>query len=92
LFAAVALVMLLVIVALIVPRARRNNISTPHAIELVLLMWLCSLFAAWALTHSRRRRHRDGSGPQFSTYTDYSDSLHNDSDPGTPADTSGSKF
>jgi hypothetical protein len=76
LFAGVAIIMLIVITAVLVPSARRKNISTPHAIELSLLLWACSLFAAWACLHSRRKRRK--SEQQFSTYTDYSESVHGD--------------
>ena len=78
-FTAVAFIMLLVLMVLLVPRMRRNNISREHAIELVLLMWACSVLAAWVCVRATKKHRRESSG-QFSTYTDYSDVVHHDSE------------
>ena len=39
----------------IVPQARRQNITWRGSIELALLLWGCSVFAVWACLRARRK-------------------------------------
>jgi hypothetical protein len=74
LFAGVSFVMLTAELLVIVPQARRQNISWRGSIELALLLWGCSVFAVWACLRARRKR-RTRDHQQHADGTDYSDAL-----------------
>jgi hypothetical protein len=74
LFAGASFVMLIAELLVIVPQARRQNISWRGSIELALLLWGCSVFAVWACLRARRK-HRSREHRQHAEGTDYSDVL-----------------
>ena len=64
---------------LIVPGARRKQISLQNAIYLALTMWALSLLVAWVCIRSRHKRTQ-GSDRDITTYTDYSDAVHHETE------------
>jgi hypothetical protein len=71
-FAGISALMLVFIICLIVPSARRQNISTAEALGLSLLMWVISDFSIWLCLRARRRRYKHGH-VHYTSQTDYSD-------------------